>query len=268
MTKLFDDLEPPIIMGILNVTPDSFSDGQKYYQYDSAIRHAETLIKEGAQIIDIGGESTRPGAEPVSVNEEIDRVIPLAEKLKSLGCIISVDTNKPEVMKAAAETGVDMINDVMALSSPGAIEVMAKTNLSICLMHMQGKPQTMQMQPTYTNVVSEVKGFLQSRIQACISTGIDKSRLCIDPGFGFGKTLPHNLELLKELKQFESLGCPVLAGLSRKSMLGQITGNEINERLAASLAVALVAMQQGAQIIRVHDVKQTVDVKKVFLSLQ
>jgi len=266
-TKLFDDLTSPIIMGILNVTPDSFSDGSKYYQYDNALRHAEQLVNEGADIIDIGGESTRPGAKAVSAEEEIERVIPLATKLKQLGYKISVDTSKTEVIQAAAETGVDMINDVRALSAPGAIEIIANYQLTACLMHMQGQPNNMQVDPNYSNVVEDVKGYLQERISTCLAAGIQEDQLIIDPGFGFGKTLSHNLQLLKELNEFKTLGRPILVGLSRKSMLGQMTNRDIDDRLAASLGTALIAMQQGAQIIRVHDVKETLDIKKVFLSL-
>jgi dihydropteroate synthase len=260
------NLDGPLIMGILNVTPDSFSDGAKYQQQDQALRHATEMLAAGADIIDIGGESTRPGAAPVSVDEEIARVVPLVAAIKRLGARISVDTSKPQVMLAATEAGADMINDVRALTAPGALEAAGKCQVAVCLMHMQGEPRTMQSAPHYQNVVEDVSRYLQQRIAACEAAGIKRSLLAIDPGFGFGKTLQHNLQLLAHLHQFTQLGVPVLAGLSRKSMLGEITGKAIDDRMAASLAVALLAMQQGAKIIRVHDVAQTVDVKKVFLA--
>ncbi|TQV89100.1 dihydropteroate synthase [Aliikangiella coralliicola] len=253
-------------MGILNVTPDSFSDGARFNQFDQALAHAEEMIEQGADIIDIGGESTRPGAKAVSESEEIKRVIPLVERVSRLGVPVSVDTSKPGVMRASAEAGAGMINDVRALTEPGALAVVSEIKLPVCLMHMQGQPRTMQHNPSYQDVVSEVKGFLRERIAACVNAGIDTSLIAIDPGFGFGKTLPHNLELLTQLSCFNDLNVPILAGLSRKSMLGQITGRDVNDRLAASLAVALIAMQQGAKIIRVHDVKQTSDVKKIFIA--
>lgn len=266
MHHLFNK-QSPLIMGILNVTPDSFSDGNQYLQLDPAVKHAEQMLQDGADIIDIGGESTRPGAAEVSADEEIHRVIPVLEKLKSsLDCLVSVDTSKPQVMHAAVAAGADMINDVRALTLPGAMEIISKHTTPVCLMHMQGDPKNMQNNPQYEQVVIQVKNYLAERIQACEAAGVNKNRIIIDPGFGFGKTLAHNLALLKQLDAFTDLGVGVLAGLSRKSMLGQITGRELDERLAASLAVALIAMQQGAQIIRVHDVKQTLDVKKIFLA--
>ncbi|TQV75613.1 dihydropteroate synthase [Aliikangiella marina] len=253
-------------MGILNVTPDSFSDGAKYNQFDKALAHAEYMLAEGADIIDIGGESTRPGAAEVAVAEEIERVVPLIERVKSLGARVSVDTSKPEVMLAAADAGVDMINDVRALQSPGALAAAAACQLPVCLMHMQGQPRTMQANPQYADVVEEVRHFLIERIHACEKAGIASRLLSIDPGFGFGKTLTHNIALLNHLSAFSQLGVPVLAGMSRKSMLGQITGREVHDRMPASLAVALMAMQQGAKIIRVHDVAETADVRKVFIA--
>ncbi|MCW8877976.1 MAG: dihydropteroate synthase [Kangiellaceae bacterium] len=255
-------------MGVLNVTPDSFSDGSQYNQQDKALARAQQMIAEGADIIDIGGESTRPGAKDVSVEEELERVVPLVESIRSLDCKISVDTSKPEVMKAALKAGAHMINDVRALSEPGAMEVVGEFQVPVCLMHMQGQPRTMQADPKYQDVINDVKTFLSQRIIACEKFGITKDLICIDPGFGFGKTLQHNLLLLTELDEFNSLDVPVLAGLSRKSMLGQITGRDVDERLAASLAVALIALQKGAKIIRVHDVKETADTKKVFLATQ
>lgn len=253
-------------MGILNVTPDSFSDGARYDQFDRAIKHAHAMLEQGADIIDIGGESTRPGAAPVSIEQELGRVIPLIEAIKKTGHLVSVDTSKPEVMKAAAQAGVDMINDVRALTVPGALKVVTDFQLPVCLMHMQGQPTSMQNAPTYQNVVSEVLDYLHQRIDACVNSGIKRELISIDPGFGFGKSLQHNLDLLKNLNKFKSLGLPVLAGLSRKSMIGQITGQPVDERLSGSLAVALIAMQQGAKIIRVHDVRETVDIKKIYLA--
>jgi len=255
-------------MGILNVTPDSFSDGSAYLHFNDALAHAKRLLNEGADIIDIGGESTRPGAREVSIDDEISRVVPLVEKVKSLGGIVSVDTSKPEVMLAAIEAGVDMINDVRALSLPGALEVVAESQLPVCLMHMLGQPKNMQSAPQYQSVVTDIFKYLKQRVEVCLSAGIESSYIAIDPGFGFGKTLQHNLDLLTQLSSFQNLKCPILVGLSRKSMIGQITGREVCDRLAGSLGLALIAMQQGAKIIRVHDVKQTVDIKKIFLATQ
>ena len=260
--------QSPIIMGILNVTPDSFSDGAQFNSYDRAAAHAEAMLSNGASIIDIGGESTRPGASEVSVDEEINRVIPLIKTVKSMGGMVSVDTSKAEVMRAAAAAGADMLNDVRALTLPGALEAAAESQLPVCLMHMQGQPRSMQNNPNYDNVVADVMEYLQNRISACEVAGIDKALLSVDPGFGFGKTLEHNLALLNNLDRFNALGVPVLAGLSRKSMLGQITDREVHDRMAASLGVALIAMQRGAKIIRVHDVAETVDIKKIFLAMQ
>lgn len=255
-------------MGILNVTPDSFSDGSRYNQFDAALAHAEQMIAEGADIIDIGGESTRPGASDVEVDDEIKRVIPLIEHLKKKNFCVSIDTSKPLVMQAAAEAGADMINDVRALSLAGAAEMVVRYQIPVCLMHMQGKPRSMQNQPQYQNVVQEVFDYLQARIEVCEAAGIETDLISIDPGFGFGKTLSHNLELLNNLDAFHKLNKPILAGLSRKRMIGDITGRGVNERLAGSLAMALIAMQQGAKIIRVHDVKETVDVKNIYQTLK
>lgn len=258
----------PQIMGILNVTPDSFSDGAKYQQTAIALRHAEQMVADGANIIDIGGESTRPGASAVSVEEELRRVIPLIKAVKSMGVAVSVDTSKPEVMLAAAEAGADMLNDVRALGLPGALQAAAKTGLAVCLMHMQGQPNNMQSAPQYANVLQQVSDFLQHKIELCVAAGIERHKLCVDPGFGFGKTLEHNLQLLNGLHQLKSLGLPLLVGLSRKSMLGQMTGREVGERMPGSIALALIALQQGADIIRVHDVKPTQDIKQIFLALK
>ncbi|WP_295628478.1 dihydropteroate synthase [uncultured Nitrosomonas sp.] len=243
-------------MGIINVTPDSFSDGGFFLSTQQAIAHARSLIDEGADILDIGGESTRPGSQYVSADEELSRVIPVLEALVDTAIPISIDTSKPEVMKHAIEAGASMINDVNALRNTGALETVAPhKHVQICLMHMQGKPQNMQANPYYIDIVSEVKDYLQQRIQAAKTAGIALSRLVIDPGFGFGKTLQHNLSLLNHLNEFTTLGTPVLAGLSRKSMLGAITGNNVDQRLHESVAAALLAVAKGAKIVRVHDVK-------------
>lgn len=243
-------------MGIINVTPDSFSDGGKYLSAQQAITHGKKLIDEGADILDIGGESTRPGSQLVSASDELMRIIPVLEGLCECGVPISVDTSKPEVMKQAIESGALMINDVHALSNPGALETIAShSHIHVCLMHMQGTPQTMQMNPQYRNIMSEVKDFLQQRIEACIKAGIERDRLIIDPGFGFGKTLRHNLILLNHLEQLNTLKTPILVGLSRKSMLGAITGNSVEQRIHESITAALLAVIKGAKIIRVHDVK-------------
>jgi len=258
------NFETPAIMGILNVTPDSFSDGGLYHCVDSALQQAEKMHMAGAQIIDIGGESTRPGAQAVSAEEELDRVIPIIEKLhQQLDVIISIDSSKAEVMTAAAAAGAGMINDVMALRADSALDAAVKTGLPVCLMHMQGEPRTMQTEPQYDNVISEVELFLQQQAERCIAAGINKNQIIIDPGFGFGKTLEHNISLFKHLKQLQELAYPVLVGASRKSMLGQITGKAVEDRLAGSLALAAMATINGAQIIRVHDVAETIDVVKV-----
>ncbi len=243
-------------MGVINVTPDSFSDGGFFLSTQQAIAHARSLIDEGADILDIGGESTRPGSQYVSADEELSRVIPVLEALVDTAIPISIDTSKPEVMKHAIEAGASMINDVNALRNTGALEAVAPhKHVQICLMHMQGTPQNMQTNPYYIDIVSEVKDYLQQRIQAANTAGIALSRLVIDPGFGFGKTLQHNLSLLNQLNEFTTLGTPVLAGLSRKSMLGAITGNNVDQRLHESVAAALLAVVKGAKIVRVHDVK-------------
>ena len=250
-------------MGILNVTPDSFSDGGKLATAQQAVEQALYLIEQGADIIDIGGESTRPGAVPVSIEDELRRVLPVLEALQASDVPVSVDTRKPEVMRAAIEVGAAMINDVCALQEAGAIDAVAGSNVAVCLMHMQGEPQTMQAGASYVDVVGEVMAFLTQRIAAAESHGISRERLIIDPGFGFGKTLEHNLALLRHLDRLATLGIPVLAGMSRKSMLGQITGREVNERVHASVAAALLAVQKGAKIIRVHDVSATRDALRV-----
>lgn len=258
------DLSRPLVMGIVNVTPDSFSNGGLHLQRDAALAHAQQLIAEGADILDIGGESTRPGAQPVSIQEELDRVLPVIEGLRGAPVPISIDTCKPEVMQAAIAAGVQMVNDIDALQDAAAMNAVAASNAAVCLMHKQGNPQTMQAQPHYQNVMSEVSAFLRDRIVAAEIAGIQRNRIVIDPGFGFGKTLAHNLTLLRELKKLVELGVPVLAGLSRKSMLGALTGQDVGQRLPASVAAALIVVQRGANIVRVHDVRATVDALKVW----
>jgi dihydropteroate synthase len=256
-------------MGIINVTPDSFSDGGLYLSAQQAIAHAKHLIDEGADILDIGGESTRPGSQQVSIEEELNRVIPVLEALADSQIPLSVDTSKPEVMKHAIAAGAFMINDVNALRSPGTLEALAPhEQVQICLMHMQGTPRNMQENPQYKDIVHEVKDFLQQRIQAAKSAGIAEDRLVIDPGFGFGKTLQHNFTLLNQLDQLTSLGVPLLAGLSRKSMLGAVTGNSATDRIHESIAAALLAVVKGAKIVRVHDVKATKEALAVYTAMK
>lgn len=256
----------PLIMGILNITPDSFSDGSLYNSVDSALERAKEMQHQ-VDIFDIGGESTRPGAAEVSVEQEIDRVIPVIETVSQLGIPISVDTSKAQVMQAAVSAGAKMINDVRALQEPDALRTAVELQVPVCLMHMQGQPREMQDKPEYNNVVKEVSEFLLQRAQICQQAGINKELICLDPGFGFGKTLQHNLELLSKMDHLVSLGYPVLAGLSRKSMLGLLTNKPVEKRLAASLAVAQIAMQKGARIIRVHDVAETYDIRQVVQAL-
>jgi dihydropteroate synthase len=252
-------------MGILNVTPDSFSDGGVFFSLPTAVEHARNMVAAGADLIDVGGESTRPGAEPVSVEEELDRVIPVIEALAAtLPVPISVDTSKPEVMAAAVAVGAGMINDVRALQAPGALETAARLGVPVCLMHMAGNPRTMQVSPAYDDVVAAVKGFLARRLDECVRAGICRERLVVDPGFGFGKTLDHNLRLLAALPVLLDLGAPIMVGISRKSMLGALTGRGPGERLAASLAAAVLAAERGACILRVHDVAETRDALRVW----
>lgn len=255
-------------MGILNITPDSFSDGSQYNSVDLAYERAREMQRAGVDIIDIGGESTRPGAAEVTAEDEIERVVPVIQKLKSIQIPISIDTSKAKVMQAAIEAGAGMINDVRALQEENALQMAAKLQVPVCLMHMQGQPRSMQKAPDYSNVVEQVIGFLHQRVKACENAGLDKSLISLDPGFGFGKNLRHNLELLDQLDRIVELGLPVLAGLSRKSMLGQITGKSVEQRLPASLAVAQIAMQKDAKIIRVHDVAETNDVRQVFMAMK
>ena len=247
-------------MGVLNVTPDSFSDGGRFAALAAAVAHARSMAAEGAALLDVGGESTRPGAAPVGVAEELARVIPVVEALAGPGLPpVSVDTTKPEVMLAAAAAGAELINDVNALRAPGALEAAAASGCAVCLMHMQGEPRTMQADPRYDDVVDEVYGFLAARLEACAGAGIGPERLLVDPGFGFGKTLAHNLALMKHLDRFLGLGVPVLVGVSRKSMIGAVTGRPVGERLAGGLALAALAVAAGARIIRTHDVAATHD---------
>jgi len=258
------DLSAPVVMGVLNVTPDSFSDGGRYLELPRALEHARRMVEEGAAFIDVGGESTRPGAEPVAAEQELRRVVPVVERLAAdLAVPVSVDTSKPEVMRAALAAGAAMVNDVMALSAAGAIEAVAASDAAVCLMHMQGEPRTMQQAPRYDDVVGEVRSFLRERVAHCRVAGIGRERIVVDPGFGFGKTLAHNLELLRGLAEIAADGVPVLAGLSRKGMIGQLTGRATGDRLAGSLALAVLAVTKGARIVRAHDVAPTVDALRV-----
>ncbi|MFK3860263.1 dihydropteroate synthase [Pseudoalteromonas rhizosphaerae] len=264
-------LDTPVIMGILNVTPDSFSDGGRYYQTDSAVIQAQKLLADGATILDIGGESTRPGAPDVSLEDELARVIPAIEAIRAHSdsavndCIISIDTSKSEVMRQAILAGADIVNDVRALQEPNALATVAQyPDVAVCLMHMQGQPRSMQNSPHYDDLFSDINDFFVQRINACETAGIQRQQLILDPGFGFGKTLSHNYQLLARFNEFNHFGLPVLAGLSRKSMIGNLLNRQTNERLAGSLAGALIAAQNGAKIIRVHDVKETADVLGVW----
>ena len=260
-------LDRPHVMGIVNVTPDSFSDGGKFLARDVAIAHARRLIEEGADIIDIGGESTRPGAATTSLQEELDRVMPVLAAIIGDGVPVSVDTQKPAVMIAAIKAGAAMINDVNALQTAGAIDACAASTVAVCLMHKQGSPATMQQAPAYQDVVAEVATFLAARSGACLNAGIERERIVIDPGFGFGKTVEHNFMLLRKLNSLAALGFPVLAGFSRKASLGIVTGRGADERLAASIAAAVLCAQNGATILRVHDVRETVDAIKVLMAV-
>ena len=268
------DLSYPRVMGVLNVTPDSFSDGGQLHdgktlQADALYRRADAMVAAGAAVLDIGGESTRPGAEPVSPAEEADRVLPALTQLRQrFDVVLSLDTSTPLVMREGALLGAGMINDVRALTRPGALEAAASSTLPVCLMHMQGDPQTMQQAPSYADVVADVKGFLQQRIGACEAAGIERTRLLLDPGFGFGKTLAHNLTLLQRLGELQSFDLPILAGLSRKSMIGKIIGRPDDDRLAASVSLAVMAAERGARLLRVHDVKETADALAMVKALE
>lgn len=259
------DLSRTAIMGILNVTPDSFSDGGFFLSRERALAHARQMVEDGADIIDIGGESTRPGAQPVSVQEELDRVVPVIEAVRAaLAVPISIDSSKPEVMRAAVAAGAGFINDVRALREAGALTAAAELGVPVCLMHMQGEPRGMQADPCYTDVVAEVRTFLTARLAACRAAGIDPARLVIDPGFGFGKTLAHNLQLLRGLAGLGGLGAPILVGLSRKSMIGLALGLPVEQRLPASLALAVIAVANGARIVRTHDVRATREAVRMY----
>jgi dihydropteroate synthase len=251
-------------MGILNVTPDSFADGGRYFLRDAALRHAEQMLGQGADLLDVGGESTRPGADDVPEQEELDRVLPVLEGLRDLtGVPVSVDTSRPAVMRAAVGAGVAMLNDVRALQAPGALAAAADLAVPVCLMHMQGQPRTMQSAPGYEDVCREVAAFLEQRMQACVDAGIPANYIMLDPGFGFGKSFDHNIELLANLRELTRFGRPLLVGLSRKSLLGALTGRKVEDRVAASVAAAVLAVQNGADIVRVHDVAETVDALRV-----
>jgi dihydropteroate synthase len=260
-------LDRPLLMGVVNVTPDSFSDGGRYASPDAAVEHARALIAEGADIVDVGGESTRPGAAAVSLDDERRRVLPVLEALSGCGVPISIDTRKPELMREAIAAGASLVNDIGAGEAPGTLEAVAQSAAAICLMHKQGEPQTMQQRPHYEDVVREVRDYLAQRVATAISAGIARERIVIDPGFGFGKTFDHNLALLCELSSFTEFGVPVLAGLSRKGMLGKITGREADQRVHASVAAALFAAEHGARILRVHDVAATRDALAVWWTL-
>ncbi|OGA24736.1 MAG: dihydropteroate synthase [Betaproteobacteria bacterium RIFCSPLOWO2_02_FULL_67_26] len=255
-------------MGVVNVTPDSFSDGGLHTDAQQAVAHARRLIEEGADLLDIGGESTRPGAAPVTLDEERRRVLPVLEALAGGGVPVSVDTRKPGLMREAIAAGAAMVNDVTALTASGALEAVANTPAAVCLMHMQGEPGTMQVNPSYADVVREVRGYLGQRVAAAETAGIARDRIVVDPGFGFGKTLEHNLALLRSLAEFRSLGVALMAGLSRKAMLGRLTGRDPQDRVHASIAAALLAVQNGAQIVRVHDVAATRDALAVWTAVK
>lgn len=263
------DLSRPVVMGILNVTPDSFSDGGKHQHLTDALRQAERMLADGAGILDIGGESTRPGAADVSEQQELDRVVPVIAAIRQrFDCAISVDTSKAAVMSAAIQAGADIINDVRSLLEPGALQVALTAQVPVCLMHMQGAPRSMQHAPTYNDVTAEVQQFLLQRARECEHAGVRKENIILDPGFGFGKSLQHNFVLLENLEQMIGLGYPVLAGMSRKSMIGQLLNVPVNERLAGSIACATIAALKGAQIIRVHDVKESVQAVRVVTAMQ
>ncbi|MFY0665785.1 MAG: dihydropteroate synthase [Natronospirillum sp.] len=263
------DLSRPRVMGVVNVTPDSFSDGGRFFKPDAARAQVLSMLDAGVDIIDVGGESTRPGATPVSVQQELDRVLPVVELVRRESDVwISVDTSTPQVMQASAEAGADLINDVRALTRDGALSMAAQLDMPVCLMHMQGRPVDMQNNPQYDDVVAQVLGYLRERSQAALGAGVRSANVLLDPGFGFGKTLAHNLALLRALPQLSELGYPVLVGMSRKSMLGEITGQPVEHRQAASVAAALLAAQRGAHIIRVHDVAETVDALMVLHAVE
>jgi dihydropteroate synthase len=257
------ELDRPLVMGVINVTPDSFSDGGRYLDTEAAVDRAREMVEEGATLIDVGGESTRPGAQPVSEAEELRRILPVIERVAGLAAVISVDTSKPRVMREACMAGAGLINDVYALRQPGALQAAYETGAAICLMHMQGEPRVMQDNPYYADVIVEIRDFLADRLQACYTAGITAEHIVLDPGFGFGKTLAHNLTLLARLGELRVLGLPLMVGVSRKSMLGAITGLPPEQRVHAGLAAAALAVGQGARVIRTHDVRATVEAVKL-----
>jgi dihydropteroate synthase len=259
----------PQVMGILNVTPDSFSDGGHFNNFDHALKQIELMLQQGADIIDIGGESTRPGAQAVSAEEELQRVIPVIEAIKSrFDCAVSLDTNKAQVMQAGIDVGVDLINDVCGLEGEGVLKVIANSNVPVCIMHMQGSPRTMQSNPIYNDLMLDITQYFANRIAECEALGIDKKRIIIDPGFGFGKTLAHNYQLLAELEKFKQLDCSILIGLSRKSMIGNLLDIPVDKRLAASIAAVTLALNNGANIVRVHDVEETKQAVRIFNAMK
>lgn len=260
-------LDRTLVMGVVNITTDSFSDGGRYATPAAAVAHARRLIDEGADLLDIGGESTRPGAAPVSVRDEIARIVPVLDALRDCGRPLSVDTRRPEAMRAALEHGADFINDIEALRAPGALEAVRDSGCAVCVMHMQGDPQTMQQAPHYRDVVSEVEEFLAERVAALVEAGIERERIVVDPGIGFGKTLRHNLLLIDAVDELVTLGQPVLVGVSRKSMIGALTGRDVDHRLAGSLSAMLAAAARGAGIVRVHDVADTCDALRVWRAI-
>lgn len=264
------ELTTPCTMGIINMTPDSFSDGGQFFAVDKAMQQAAAMVEAGAKIIDIGGESTRPGAQPVSLDDERKRVLPVVNAVKHQfpNVVISVDTSKPDLMADAIEAGCEFINDVNALRAPGAIDVVANSDVAVCLMHMLGKPRTMQQHPQYNSVVQDVYTFLRQRVETCISAGIARDRLVVDPGFGFGKSLEHNILLLKHLREFKELGVALLVGVSRKSMIGTILDKPVDKRLIGSVTLAAMALLRGTDIIRVHDVEATMDVLKIINAVE
>lgn len=261
-------LDRPLVMGVVNVTPDSFSDGGQFHDPRTAVEHARRLVDEGADILDVGGESTRPGSLPVDAQEELRRIRPVLDAMAGGPVPVSVDTSKPEVMRAAVDAGAAMINDIYALRQPGALQMAAATDAAVCLMHMQGDPRTMQDEPAYGDVVAEVKAFLDQRVAACEAAGIGRDRIVVDPGFGFGKKAVHNLDLIRGIPVFAAAGLPVLAGLSRKSVLGKITGRMVGDRIHSSVAAAIVAVARGARIVRVHDVAATRDALAVWTAVE
>jgi dihydropteroate synthase len=264
LNKHFFDLKRPLVMGILNITPDSFSDGGMYLDSNAALKRADKMIEEGVDIIDIGGESTRPGSETVSADEELKRITPIIEGIKKISDIaISIDTYKPEVMKEVIDMDIAMINDIYALQKPNAIDMIKKSNVGVCIMHMQGTPKTMQLNPTYKNVVSEVISFLEERANLIVNEGINKSRIILDPGFGFGKTFEHNIDLLQNIESFQSLNLPILVGLSRKSFIRKILNGDHDDHLSGSISAAILSVLKGARILRVHDIKETQSALKI-----